>query len=137
MSAAGRLVFPLLIAIAMSLPGMSTAQACDYCLSQQGISPLETQRRHGLRITQRHALNDSVYTGSDEIVNPGVEEDFRTTDLSAFFCIPSIDGLLLTVNAPVRRTRQDGHLHLHEDGEMEVEADRGAVPQHAFARDLR
>ena len=61
----------------------SPVRACDFCLISQGISPLETLSGSGLRLTQRYALNDSVYRGTEEIDNPGGRESFWTTDLTA------------------------------------------------------
>ncbi len=109
------------------------ARACDYCLLQQGMSPLESLQGSGVRISQRYTLLDSVYEGDDEIPNPGATEKFWTTDLSAFFSPRT--GWLLLANLPVRVTRVDGHLHLHEHGddghaeehgdEVEVHDDHG------------
>jgi hypothetical protein len=99
--------------------------ACDFCLISQGISPLETLSGSGLRITQRYALNDSVYRGTDEIDNPGGRESFWTTDLSGFYSVEQVPGLLLTANVPVRRTELDGHVHVHGDGDVEAHDDQG------------
>jgi hypothetical protein len=108
------------------------AEACDFCLIQQGISPLESLHGSGLRINQRYTLLDSVYAGSDEIPNPGAREEFWTTDVSGFFS--PHDRWLLLANLPLRVTRVDGHLHVHsghdaEDPEggddVELHPDRG------------
>ena len=105
---------------------VTPAKACDFCLISQGISPLETQRGSGLRITQRYALNDSVFKGTDEIDNPGAEERFWTTDYTGFYSVPQVEGLLLSLNLPLRSTELDGHIHAHEDGEVEFHPDRGS-----------
>ncbi|MGQ0657438.1 MAG: hypothetical protein ACT4NU_04975 [Chromatiales bacterium] len=89
---------------------------------------MQTQRGSGLRIAQRYALNDSVYDGSDEIDNPGAQERFWTTDLTGFYSVPHVAGLLLSSNIPIRVTEQNGHLHFHEeDREIELENDQGSA----------
>jgi hypothetical protein len=103
----------------------SPVRACDFCLISQGISPLETLSGSGLRLTQRYALNDSVYRGTEEIDNPGGRESFWTTDLSLFHSVEQVPGLLLTANVPLRHTELDGHVHAHGDGEVEAHDDRG------------
>lgn len=109
--------------LAMALTGTGPARACDFCLIHQGISPLETLTGAGVRVDQRYTLLDSVYQGSHEIANPGAQEQFWTTDLSGFYSVS--EGLLFAVNVPLRVTRVDGHLHMHEDGEVELHPDRG------------
>lgn len=100
----------LIIALLAPLP----ARACDYCLLQQGLSPLESMQGAGVRVSQRYTLLDSVYQGDDGIPNPGAMEEFWTTDFSAFFSPRA--GWLLLANLPLRVTRVDGHLHMHDDG---------------------
>lgn len=114
------------IALASTLAAPS-ALACDFCLLSQGISPLETISGSGLRVTQRYALNESVYQGTDEIENPGGQESFLTTDLTGFYSVTQVPGLLLTLNLPIRHTELDGHVHVHEDGEVEVHDDTGSA----------
>jgi len=121
-----RLSIPrVLTATALLAAAASPAHACDFCLISQGISPLETLSGSGLRLTQRYALNDSVYRGTDEIDNPGGRESFWTTDLGIFHSVEQVPGLLLTANVPLRRTELDGHVHAHEDGEVEAHDDQG------------
>jgi hypothetical protein len=115
-----------MLSATVTLAAATPVLACDFCLISQGISPLETLSGSGFRITQRYALNDSVYRGTDEIDNPGAQESFWTTDLSGFHSVEQVPGLLLTANLPVRRTELDGHVHVHEDGEVEVHDDRGS-----------
>jgi len=100
-----------------------TVRACDFCLLSQGISPLETLNGAGLRLTQRYALNDSVYDGSDEIANPCTQEEFWTTEISGFYGIA--EGLTLIASLPIRHTEVDGHLDRHEDGELELHETTG------------
>jgi hypothetical protein len=114
----------LALAVALAAPA---AMACDFCLLSQGISPLETLNGSGVRVMQRYALNDSVYQGTDEIDNPGGQESFLTTDLTGFYSVRQVPGLLLTLNLPIRHTELDGHVHVHEDGDVEVHDDTGSA----------
>jgi hypothetical protein len=99
-----------------------SAGACDFCLLSQGISPLETLSGSGLRITQRYSLNDKLFTGTDEIDNPGASERFWTTDFSPFYGVSQLPGLLLSANIPVRSTRVKGEAVLNDvTGEVELE----------------
>lgn len=100
---------------------VNAGEACDWCLLSQGISPLETFKGHGVRITERYTLLKSVYTGTDEITNPGAREEYWTTEFTIFHGIT--ENLMLMGVVPLRKTKLDGHLHVHEDGEVEVHSD--------------
>jgi len=114
------LLLPIIISILITgIP----AEACDWCLLSQGISPLETFKGRGIRITERYTLLKSVYTGTNEITNPGAKEEFWTTEFTGFYGIT--EDLLLVAVIPLRKTKLDGHLHVHEDGEVEVHPDKG------------
>jgi hypothetical protein len=92
------------------------AQACDYCLLNQGLSPLQTQRGVGVRVGQRYTRLDEVYEGSDEVPNPGVEEEYWTTEVSGFYSVN--DRLMLLVTAPLRHTEGDGEVEEEEGGDL-------------------
>jgi hypothetical protein len=113
----------ILILAALLLAWPACVRACDFCLIHQGISPLETQNGKGLRINQRYTLLDSVYAGTDEIPNPGAQEEFWTTDFSGFYSLRK--DFMLLANLPIRITRLDGHLHVHHDGEVHAHGDTG------------
>lgn len=100
---------------------ISPVEACDWCLLSQGISPLETFKGRGVKVTERYTILKSVYTGTDEITNPGAKEEFWTTEFTGFYGIT--EDLLLVAVIPLRKTILDGHLHVHEDGEVEVHSD--------------
>lgn len=102
------------LALLATLLAPVTAQACDFCLLQQGIAPLESLHGSGVRLSQRYTLLDDVYAGTGQVDNPGVREEFWTTDVAAFFTPRA--GWLLLANLPVRVTRVDGHMHLHRHG---------------------
>jgi hypothetical protein len=112
-----------LLGFALLSAGMPQARACDFCLLHQGISPLETLNGAGVRLDQRYTLLDSVYRGTDEVDNPGAHEEYWTTDLGAFYS--PLEGLLLLANLPIRVTQVDGHLHAHDDGDIELHDDTG------------
>ncbi|MEZ5599028.1 MAG: transporter [Pseudomonadales bacterium] len=102
----------------------AAAMGCDFCLLQQGISPLDSLKGSGLRVSQRYTRVDEVYEGTNHVPNPGAREAFWTTDLSGFFS--PRDGWLLLANLPVRATRVRGHLHLHDGDHEDEEADADA-----------
>lgn len=108
-----------LVFIAACIAGTG-ASACDFCLLSQGISPLETLNGAGIRITQRYSLNDRIYSGTDEVDNPGASERFWTTDFTAFYAVPQLPGLLLSANLPVRSSRMHGEAEVNDaTGELE------------------
>ncbi len=110
----------LLRTMAVAAAIVSTSvQACDYCLISQGISPLQTQTGSGVRVTYRYTRLDSVYDGDNEIHNPGVREEYRTTELSGFSALT--DRLMTLVNLPIRKTRGDGELVEGPGGDPERE----------------
>ena len=109
--------------IAPALLWPAAVRACDFCLLQQGISPLETLNGAGARVTQRYTLLNTVYQGTRQIPNPGTLEEYWTTDLSAFYS--PTPGLLLMANLPYRVTHVDGHLHVHADRTVELHDDVG------------
>ena len=111
--------------LAVTLSGLRPLYACDFCLMHQGISPLETLNGAGIRITQRYTLLDSVYQGTDEVSNPGAQEEFWTTDISGFYSVR--EGLLLMVNIPLRVTRGDGDVSTAADGSVDLENGTGGA----------
>jgi hypothetical protein len=111
------------LAVAATALFAPLSEACDYCLISQGISPLQTQQGAGLRWGQRYTSLDSVYHGTDEIPNPGVKEQYWTTDIAGFYGVN--DRILLLVNVPLRRTDGHGELVDGEDGTTQVEQVRG------------
>jgi hypothetical protein len=106
---------PLLLAAVASAP----ASACEYCLIGQGISPLETQSGAGMRVAQRYSLLDSVYEGTHKRENPGVTEQYWTTELSGFYSVN--DKLTVLVTLPVRETWGDGELATTPSGDPDRE----------------
>ncbi len=64
-----------------------TCLACDFCLLSQGISPLDTRKGAGFKISERYTLLDQVYQGTSEKTNPGAKETHWTTELTGFYSI--------------------------------------------------
>jgi len=98
---------------------VTSANACDYCLISQGISPLQSQTGAGLRIGQRYTLLDTVYDGDNKLANPGVKEKYWTTELSGFYSLS--DRFMVLATLPVRKTEGDGELITGPGGEPERE----------------
>jgi hypothetical protein len=98
-------------------PGMG--RGCDYCLVFQGASPLDVVKGKGVRLTQRYTSLESVYSGSEEVSNPGAGEEYWTTELSGFYGLT--ERLVVMAIVPIRKTALEGHLHVHEDGAVEAE----------------
>ncbi len=98
-----------------------TAQACDYCLISQGVSPLDTVNGRGLRITERYTSLDSVYDVSHALANPGASETYYTTEVTGFW--NPRPWLTLIAVVPVRVTQVDGHLEHHGGDEPHHDPD--------------
>lgn len=103
----------------------ATAPACEYCLLSQGASPLETMQGSGVKLALRRTVLDELFHGSDELPNPGARESFWTLEMSAFHALN--DQWTLIGVVPLRRTELDGHLHAHEDGDLELHPDTGTA----------
>ena len=87
---------------------VNSAEACDYCLISRGISPLLVQNGAGLKFSQRYTRLDNVYSGDDKVDNPGVKEQYWTTELSGFYGFT--ERFLVLLNVPLRKTRGEGEL---------------------------
>lgn len=99
----------------------SSGFACDYCLLSQGISPLDTLKGAGIRINERYTVLDKVYRGTEKIANPGVKEEYLTTELTGFYSITG-DMMLLAV-VPFKKNRMSGELSVMPDGSVEAMSD--------------
>jgi hypothetical protein len=110
-----RLLFALLASAIAGTPAL----ACEYCLIGQGISPLQTQTGAGLRIAERYTLLDNVYAGDSKLANPGVTEEYWTTELTGFYSVS--DRLTVLATLPYRKTEGDGELVAGAGGDPERE----------------
>ncbi|MEK6814733.1 MAG: hypothetical protein AABY65_08365 [Nitrospirota bacterium] len=104
------------------------AQACDYCILSQGMSPLETVKGAGIRVSERYSLLNSIYNGTNEVDNrssKGVsaKEEYWTTEVTGFYSV-NPDLTLLAV-LPYKKTSMDGHFHVHGNGNYGWHADKG------------
>lgn len=100
-------------------------EACDFCILSQGISPLETLKGSGVRINERYTNMGSIYKGTEEVTNPGAKEEYWTTEITGFYGVTE-NAMVLAV-IPLKKTKVDGHLHVHEDGKVELESVKGGT----------
>lgn len=114
-------LFAILVCLISIFLFIDKAGACDFCLLTQGISPLETIKGKGIRITERYTVLKSVYQGSDKLDIHGAKEEYWTTEFTGFYGIS--ENIMLLAVVPLRKTKLDGHLHVHEDGDVEVHSD--------------
>jgi hypothetical protein len=115
-------IVPALLAGILASP---SSHACEYCLIGQGISPLQSQTGAGIRIAERYTLLDRVYAGSDKLPNPGVREEYWTTEFSGFYSFS--DRLMVLATLPYRRTDGDGELVASPSGAPEREDTSGGA----------
>jgi hypothetical protein len=76
-----------LVVIGLLACGDTAGFACDFCLLSQGISPLDTMKGAGIKISERYTALDQVYQGTSEKTNPGAKETHWTTELTGFYGI--------------------------------------------------
>lgn len=84
--------------------------ACDFCLLSQGISPLDTMKGSGIKISERYTLLDQVYQGTSRQENPGAKEEHWTTELTGFYGITPEFTLIAVL--PYRIHKTSGELDL-------------------------
>jgi hypothetical protein len=82
-----KLSIAVLAGIAFQLSLNGAGLACDFCLLSQGISPLDTMKGTGIKISERYTVLDQVYQGTSEKANPGAKETHWTTELTGFYGI--------------------------------------------------
>lgn len=116
-----RYLFIFCIVTAFLVSFTSLSFSCDFCILSQGISPLETVKGAGIRINERYTLLDEVYKGTGKVKNPGAREEFWTTEFTGFYGVT--EDLMLLGVIPYKKTKLDGHLHVHADGDIEVHSD--------------
>jgi hypothetical protein len=76
-----------IIVIGLLVCSGNTGFACDFCLLSQGISPLDTMKGAGIKISERYTVLDQVFQGTSEKTNPGAKETHWTTELTGFYGI--------------------------------------------------
>jgi hypothetical protein len=92
------------------------------------MSPLETVKGAGIRVSERYSLLNSIYNGTNEVDNrssKGVsaKEEYWTTEVTGFYSV-NPDLTLLAV-LPYKKTSMDGHFHVHGNGSYGWHADKG------------
>lgn len=86
----------VLITIGLLISARGAGFACDFCLLSQGLSPLDTMKGTGIKISERYSALDNVYQGTSEKTNPGAKEEHWTTELTGFYGVTP-DFLVLAV----------------------------------------
>ncbi len=86
----------------LSLGG--TGFACDFCLLSQGISPLDTMKGTGIKVSERYSVLDQIYQGTKERTNPGAKETHWTTELTGFYGVTPDFTVLVVVPYKIGRT---------------------------------
>jgi hypothetical protein len=79
--------FIVVLTILLIITVANSSLACDFCLLSQGISPLDTMKGAGIKISERYTVLDQVYQGTSEKTNPGAKETHWTTELTGFYGI--------------------------------------------------
>jgi hypothetical protein len=108
------------LAGAVFLTGLGDAGfACDFCLLSQGISPLDTMKGTGIKISERYTVLDQVYQGTSEKANPGAKETHWTTELTGFYGITPEFMLMAVV--PYKNGMTTGELMQNPDGTLDLD----------------
>jgi hypothetical protein len=92
------------LTVLFPVPGL----ACDFCMLSQGISPLDTIKGTGIKISERYTLLDQVYQGTSEKANPGAKETHWTTELTGFYGITP--ELMVMAVVPYKKGSTSGEL---------------------------
>jgi hypothetical protein len=99
--------FLLILTAAFFLFMTSAGFACDFCLLSQGISPLDTMKGSGIKISERYTVLDQIYRGTDKQLNQGVKEAHSTTEVTGFYGITPEFMLLAVVPYKYGKTTGD------------------------------
>lgn len=115
-----RLIAVFTMATALLCSFTSPVCACDFCLLSQGISPLDTMKGSGIKVSERYTLLDQVYQGSGKQMNPGAREEHWTTEFTGFYGITPEFMLLAVI--PYKNGKTSGELMLNPDGTVGLDA---------------
>jgi hypothetical protein len=99
---------------ALVFGGAVGAGACDFCLLSQGVSPLDTIKGSGIKVSERYTLLDEVYRGTEEVPAQGARETHWTTEMTGFYS--PLPHLTLLAVVPYRVGQTAGELELGPDG---------------------
>jgi hypothetical protein len=87
---------------------------CDFCLLSQGVSPLDTIRGNGVRVTERYTVLDRVYRGTERLPGLGARETHWTTEFTGFYS--PLPRLTLLSVVPYRQGTTGGEFAVASDG---------------------
>lgn len=110
-------LFLSIAVIGLVLSSVAPSQACDFCLLSQGISPLDTMKGTGIKVSERYTVLDQVYQGTSEKSNFGAKEEHWTTELTGFYGM-SPEFMVLAV-VPFKKGKTSGEPMLNADGTPE------------------
>lgn len=105
--------------ISLFFSHMKSGSACDFCLLSQGISPLDTMKGTGIKLSERYTLLDQVYQGTSKRTNPGAKEEHWTTELTGFYGVTP-DFMVMTV-VPFKNGNTSGELMQNPDGTLDLD----------------
>jgi hypothetical protein len=114
-----KLVTVALVAMAFQLSLSGVGFACDFCLLSQGISPLDTMKGSGIKVSERYTVLDQVYQGTSEKTNPGAKETHWTTELTGFYGITPEFMVMAVV--PYKMGNTTGELMQNPDGTLDLD----------------
>jgi len=99
-----------IVVISLILLLSGSGIACDFCLLSQGISPLDTIKGTGIKISERYTVLDQVYQGTSEKANPRAKETHWTTELTGFYGITP--EFMVMVVVPYKKGKTSGEADL-------------------------
>ncbi len=111
------IVICMVIVLLMTVEGAGFA--CDFCLLSQGISPLDTMKGTGIKISERYTVLDQVYQGTSEKANPGAKETHWTTELTGFYGITPEFMVMAVI--PYKSGMTTGELMQNPDGTLDLD----------------
>ena len=103
-----RTVVMVLGVIGLGLLVSRSVLGCDFCLLSQGISPLDTMKGTGIKISERYTVLDQVYQGRSGQANPGAKEEHWTTELTGFYGLTPEFMVMAVV--PYKKSKTSGEL---------------------------
>ncbi|MFQ5605136.1 MAG: transporter [bacterium] len=107
-----------------------SVSACDYCILTRGFTPPETLPGFGLRVDARYTLLNSVFSGTNQVINhSGEKETHFTTQITMFYNFSDKFSLVGILPVPRRSVSVNARAE-HHDGETEIEAAHGHDPVH-------
>ncbi len=110
----------VLLAIALFWSHVMPGYACDFCLLSQGISPLDTMKGTGVKVSERYTLLDQVYQGTSRQTNVGAKEEHWTTELTGFYGI--MPEFMVMIVLPYKNGNTSGELMQNPDNTLSLDS---------------